>query len=109
METTRKSMKIKIAVLTILATVSLWAVAQTNDMNNHDSKSDGTTAGSHHYGGKNRDSMNTNSDSEYGGANTNRWHGSTNNWGNAEDNMSNTNRHHWQHKDDGQNQNPPQN
>jgi hypothetical protein len=101
-------MKIKIAVVTILATLSLWAVAQNNDMNNSGTPPDGSTDGTHHYGGNKHDYSSTNSDSGYyHGGNTNRWHGNTNDWNN--DGMSNTNRHHWKNKDESQNENPPQN
>ncbi|HEV2696041.1 MAG TPA: hypothetical protein VG347_24345 [Verrucomicrobiae bacterium] len=102
-------MKTKIVILTILASVSLWAVAQNNDTNNNNGAwPDGSTDGAHHHGGKNHNFENTNSASDYGS--TNRWRGGTNYWNSSDDGMSGTNRNHWrQKKDEDQTGNPPQN
>jgi hypothetical protein len=92
-------MKTKMAILTILASVSLWAVAQ-NGENDKGMQPDNPAEGTHHEGGKNDNSEGTNSGSGYyHGSNTNHWRGNTNDWNN-----SNTNRHHWK-----ESENPPRN
>src|ERR1700761_2752843 len=99
-------MRTNFAILTILASVSLWAVAQNNDTNNGNGAwPDSPTDGTHHHGGKNHLFGNTNSPSEDGG--TNHWRGGTNSWNSSDDGMSSTNRPHWrQKKDEDQSENP---